>query len=90
MSRELVIEATPFGLRAALLEDGRLLEISIADAAGGAPRGSVLLGRVRAIDHALDAAFVDCGSSEDGWLGVRDARLLSGDARGAPIDRQLR
>jgi ribonuclease E/ribonuclease G len=89
MSRELVIEATPFGLRAALLEDGRLLEISEA-ASGEAPRGAVVLGRVRTIDRALDAAFVDCGSAEDGWLGARDARLLSGGARGAPIDRQLR
>ena len=87
-SRELLIEATPFGPRAALLEGGRLLEIGLADAAGGA-RGRVLLGRVRAIDRDLDAAFVDCGLAEDGWLGARDARLLSGRARDAPIGRQL-
>ena len=91
MSREVVIEATPFGLRAALLEDGRLLEVSMAEPGGRAPRGSVLLGRVRAIDRDLAAAFVDCGASEDGWLGARDARLLSsGGVRGARLERQLR
>jgi Ribonuclease G/E len=87
MSRELVIETTPFGPRAALLEDGRLLEIGFADAASA---GQVYLGRVRAIDHALDAAFVDCGLGEDGWLGARDARLLAANARNLPIGRLLR
>jgi ribonuclease G len=89
MSRELVLEATPFGLRAALLEDGRLIEVDLMDADDGARRGTVCLGRVRALDAALDTAFVDCGFAEDGWLGARDARRLSGGARSAPIGRQL-
>ena len=89
MTRELVIEPTPFGARAALLADGRLLEIGVADGDLPSVRGVVWLGRVRAVDHALDAAFVDCGLSEDGWLGARDARALSGRARGAPIGRLL-
>jgi ribonuclease G len=87
MSRELVIETTPFGPRAALLDDGRLLEVGFADAAGA---GHIYLGRVRAIDHALDAAFVDCGLGEDGWLGARDARLIGAGAQKAPIGRLLR
>jgi len=85
MTRELVIEPTPFGARAALLADGRLLEVGLADRDAASVLGVVWLGRVRAVDHALDAAFVDCGLSEDGWLGARDARALSGRARGAPI-----
>jgi ribonuclease G len=89
MSRELVIEATPFGARAALLEGGRVVEVSIIDADAIPVRGQIFLGRVRTIDHDLDAAFVDCGLSEDGYLSARDARALSGRARGAPIGRQL-
>jgi ribonuclease G len=89
MTRELVIEPTPFGARAALLADGRLLEIGLADRDLPSVRGVVWLARVRAIDHALDAAFVDCGLSEYGWLGARDARALSGRARDAPIGRLL-
>jgi Ribonuclease G/E len=89
MSRELVIEPTPFGARAGLLEGGRLIEVSIIDADAVPVRGQIFLGRVRAIDHGLDAAFVDCGLSEDGYLSARDARMLSGQGRGAPIGRQL-
>jgi ribonuclease G len=89
MSRELVIEPTPFGARAGLLVDGRLFEVGIADRDAPSVRGLLWLGRVREIGHALDAAFVDCGLNEDGWLGARDARVLSGRARGVPIGRQL-
>ena len=53
-------------------------------------RGQVFLGRVRALDHALDAAFVDCGLGEAGYLAARDARHLGGRRREAPIGRQLR
>lgn len=90
MSRELVIEPTPSGARAAVLVDGRLLEVGIADSDAPSVRGQVWLGRVRRIDRDLDAAFVDCGLGEDGYLGARDARALSGQARGSPIGRQLR
>jgi len=89
MSRELVIEATPLGARAGLLEGGRLVEVSIIDADAVPVRGQIFLGQVRAIDHDLDAAFVDCGLGEDGYLSARDARVLSGQARAAPIGRQL-
>jgi Ribonuclease G/E len=89
MSLELVIETTPFGPRAALLEGGRLVEIGLVDAALGAPCGQVVLGRVRAVDRDLDAAFVDCGLAEDGWLGARDARLLPGRATDTPLARRL-
>jgi ribonuclease G len=89
MSRELVIESTPFGARAGLLQGGRLIEVSLAHADSAPVRGQIFLGRVRAIDHDLDAAFVDCGLDEDGYLSARDARVLFGQARGAPIGRQL-
>ena len=90
MSRELVIEATAFGLRAGLLDDGLLSEVALADVERPSVRGQVFLGRVRALDHALDAAFVDCGLADAGYLAARDARHLTGRRRPAPIGRQLR
>jgi ribonuclease G len=90
VSRELVIEPTPFGARAGFLVDGRLLEVGIADSDTPSVRGQLWLGRVRRIDHDLDAAFVDCDLGEDGFLSARDARCLSGLDRGAPIGRHVR
>ncbi len=90
MSCELVIEATPFGMRAGLLADGRLLEVSLIDLDAMPIRGQIWLGRVRAVDHDLDAAFVDCGLGEDGFLSAREAPLGPGQARTAPIGQRLR
>jgi ribonuclease G len=89
MNRELIIEPTPFGILAGLLEDGRLVDVSFADSEAASVRGEVFLGRIRAIDHDLDAAFVDCGLGQDAFLGARDATVLSGQPRGTPIGRQL-
>jgi Rne/Rng family ribonuclease len=89
VSSELVIERSPFGLQAALLEDGRLLEVDLLDEPRDDPRGDIVLGRVRRVDPDLGAAFVDCGLPADGWLGAREARFITGAAREAPIERML-
>ena len=89
MSRELVIERSPFGLRTGLLEDGRLVEVDVLDEAIEDPRGDIVLGRVRAVDPDLGAAFVDCGLAADAYLGARDARFLGGAGRDQPIERML-
>jgi ribonuclease G len=89
MSRELVIERSPFGLKSGLLEDGRLVEVDLLDEVGEDPRGDIVLGRVRRVDHDLGAAFVDCGLAADAYLGARDARFLAGAGREQPIERML-
>ena len=89
MSLELALDTTPFGATLALLEDGRLVEVDVADRRAGTVRGQVFLGRVRAIDATLDAAFVDCGLERPAWLSARDATFASGCPRGTPIGRQL-
>jgi ribonuclease G len=89
VSRELVIERSPFGLRTGLLEDGRLVEVDLLDEASEDPRGAILLGRVRRVDRELGAAFVDCGLAADAYLGARDARFLAGAGRDDPIERML-
>jgi Rne/Rng family ribonuclease len=87
VSRELIIERSPFGLRAGLLDDGRLLEVDQLEEAAAELRGDIVLGRVRKVDHDLGAAFVDCGFAADALLGARDARHLPGAGRDVPIER---
>jgi ribonuclease G len=89
MSRELVIERSPFGLRSGLLEDGRLVEVDLLDETSDDPRGDIVLGRVRRVDRELGAAFIDCGLAADAYLGARDARFLAGAGRDQPIERML-
>jgi Rne/Rng family ribonuclease len=89
MSRELVIEGSPFGLRAGLLEDGRLVEVDLLDEEVADPRDDVVLGRVRRVDRELGAAFVECGLPADAYLGAREARFLTGAGREAAIERIL-
>jgi Rne/Rng family ribonuclease len=85
--RELIIERSPFGLRAALVEDGRLLEVDQLDEPFADPQGDIVLGRVRKVERDLGGAFVDCGYAADAFLGARDARHLPGAGRDQPIER---
>jgi ribonuclease G len=89
VSAELVVERSPFGLEAALLEDGRLLEFDLYDASDEDSQRQIRLGRVRRVDRDLNAAFVDCGLGAGAHLGARDARPLAGAGRDVPIDRML-
>ena len=59
MSRRLVISALPGETRAALIEDGRLAEITIRRADRPSHLGSLYHGRVAKVDKSLDAAFVE-------------------------------
>lgn len=88
MTLELIITSRRSGVLGCVLQDGRLLDVTVEDEAGGF-RDKIFLGRVRALEPTVDAAFVDLGTGEPGLLAGRDARFLSGAARGTPIARQL-
>jgi Rne/Rng family ribonuclease len=90
MSRLLAVDPTGFGVRGGLLDDGRLIEVWDADAAGEAVTDALLLGRVVRVDARLDAAFVDIGAAEPAFLGAKDARPLAGAGERAPIGRLAR
>lgn len=89
MSKELFLELTPFGARAAILRHGELLEIRFADKEMSDIRGQVFQGRVRSIDKDLDAAFVDCGHGQIAYLAGRDGRWATGRRRDEPLSKQL-
>jgi ribonuclease G len=86
----LLLEVGPGLTRIALRRDGALIDL-IVDAAGHESRiGWILLGRVIEVSHGLDAAFVDIGAAEPGFLPARAARLLKPEMpAGTPIARLL-
>jgi Rne/Rng family ribonuclease len=86
--RELIIAARGAGVLGCLMEEGRLMDVAIEDGDGGF-RERLFLGRVRAVEPALDAAFIDLGGGEQALLPGRDARFATGAHRGTPIAQQL-
>ena len=90
MSRDLIVEMTPFGARTALMRDGELLEMRFADSDVSDMRGRVYLARVKSLDGKLDAAFVDCGGDQIAYLSGRDGRFVTGKRSELPISRQVK
>jgi len=82
VARTLAISAQPGEVRAAWLEDGCLarLEVSRDDVPSCAD--NIYLGRVSALDPALDVAFVEIGLARPGFLPRAEAPkgLSAGDA----------
>jgi ribonuclease G len=80
--RELLIDAVPGEVRAALLEDGEVAEVHIDRDGHQSLIGSVYLGRVEAVEPSLQAAFVALpGVAAHGYLPLKYAGALTrGDA----------
>lgn len=72
MVRTLLIDDGLFETRAALLEDEQLQEIRIERPDQTSRVGDFHLGRIATIVTDLDAAFVDIGNKETGFLKARD------------------
>src|ERR1700743_1822060 len=92
MPKEVLINAGAGEIRVALVEDGKLQELSLErtaglDDEGGRGRsngrsghslvGNIMLGRVQRVLPGMQAAFVDVGLSRAGFLGAREARCLA-------------
>ena len=72
MPGELLIAAGPGDWRAAWVEDGEPVELSV-ERGDNRPPGSIHLGRVVRVVPGLDAALVDIGDERPGFLPLRDA-----------------
>lgn len=82
MKHELLIDAVPGEVRAALLEDGEVAEIHIDREGHESLIGNIYLGRVQSVEPALQAAFVALpGIAAPGFLAVKHAGALV-DAEG--------
>ncbi len=82
VNRELLIDAVPGEVRAALIEDGEVAEIHIDREGHQSLIGTIYLGRVEAVEPALQAAFVALpGVAAPGYLSAKHAGALV-DAEG--------
>ncbi|MPY71991.1 MAG: Rne/Rng family ribonuclease [Alphaproteobacteria bacterium] len=87
MTRELLVETSAGELRAALVEDGALLEVSVERRARSSLVGNIYKGRVLRIVSGIGAAFVDIGLDRAGFLPLRNRAPEAGqeDAADAPL-----
>ncbi len=69
-----LISVRPGRTRAALVENGALVDIHIHDDGHRSRVGNIYLGRVEKVLGSLSAAFVDLGGAESGFLAAADAR----------------
>lgn len=72
MANELYVSSTPDGLRIAVLEDRRLMELHFEKQNNFFSVGDVFLGRVTRIQSGMNAVFVDVGHAKDGFLHYSD------------------
>ena len=85
MTVEVLIHAGAAEIRAGVVADGKLQELSFErtigaeDGARGCHSliGDIVLGRVQRVMAGMQAAFVDFGQERAGFLALRDARVLS-------------
>lgn len=85
MTTHVVLEDTGFGIRAAVLLDGHLIEIKDSDRDDPRVTDALFAARVTSVDVKLNAAFIDCGLSRPGLLVAKDARAAAGSSERRPI-----
>jgi ribonuclease G len=89
-----VVEDTGLGLRAAVLEGGRLVELREEEAGPDERRvtDALFLARVTGVEPRLDGGFLDCGLGErvQGFIAAKDARAAAGVAERRPVRELLR
>jgi len=72
----ILISAAPGETRIAEMSKGRLAAIGIHRTGAETRVGDVYIGRVEAVIHNLQAAFVDIGEERAGFLGLAEARPM--------------
>ena len=93
MKQTLLIDHSPFDARIALIEQGEVvaLDFELAAERGQeeiARAGSIYLGQVMRIAKELDAALVDIGLAQPGFLASHHAQAqLPGKPKQLPIER---
>jgi ribonuclease G len=81
--KEVLINSTSLEVRAAIVEDGELMEFMVERAQTRRLVGDIYLGRVNAILPGIQAAFVDIGYDKAGFLHASD---LVPDAEGLEME----
>ena len=68
--KQLILDYTPYCTRAALVEDGELVEFSIEKSAVRGIVGNIYKGKVENVLSGMEAAFVNIGLERNGFLYV--------------------
>ena len=84
-----VIEDTGFGLRAGVVEEGRLVEVRTLDHDEPGVADALFVARVTRVEPRLNAAFLDCGLGAPVFLAAKDARAAARVQQGRPPIRDL-
>ncbi|MEE2720249.1 MAG: Rne/Rng family ribonuclease [Pseudomonadota bacterium] len=79
MGQQLFINSTDAEVRAALMDDGALIDLIIERRERASLVGNIYLGRVERLMKGMEAAFVNVGLSRSGFLGLDDGRRHTGD-----------
>jgi len=79
MDQQLFINSTHAEVRAALMDDGALIDLIIERRERASLVGNIYLGRVERLMKGMEAAFVNVGLSRSGFLGLDDGRRRTGD-----------
>ena len=88
MSRRILIEENIGETRAAVVDNGRVVELWLdrwSEAGQRVVEGEIYRGRVRRVEPALNAAFVDLGVGPEGFLPFGKAGRPKGFHEGAAI-----
>jgi len=86
--KEILISKEANEVRVAYLEEGQLEEFNIERLADERLLGNIYKGKVKSIVSGIRAAFVDIGSSRDGFLYVGDALRSPLDEDGESSDQK--
>ncbi len=79
MASDLVINATEYEVRIALVENGNLVELNLERPTEKGLVGNVYKGKVVRVLPGMQAAFVEIGLERTGFLYVDDVHVVSGD-----------
>jgi len=74
MKTEIIVNMQEYEKRAAIMEDGELVELIVHQSQEGRILGNIYLGRVDKVVPGIQAAFVDIGEEKKGFLYVKDIR----------------
>lgn len=69
---KLIIDYTPFCTRAALVEDGEVIDFSVERSSGKGLVGNIYKGKVENVIGGMQACFVNIGQERNGFLYTGD------------------
>ncbi len=87
MTSRMVIEPTAFGVRGAISMADVLVDVIEVDEGGQGVTDRFFCARVVRVDTRLNAAFLDLGTDEVGFIAAKDARYGAGVIERRPINK---